>query len=116
MAVMIYRILLPLFFAFFAHIYSPYTNQPWDGGSYLILYFQTIHDLHGSPISLLPFIIEQGIGLIYLIIALFHINIDSKIYLNNHLPSDPIFAMLWSEVEALKATRIKVLDIVGDAA
>lgn len=116
MAVMAYRILLPLFFALFAHVCSPCTNQPWDGGSRLVLYFQTTHDSHGSPISLLPLITEQGIGLTHLIIASFHINVDSEIHLNDHLPSEPIFATLWSEVEALKAAGIKVLGMVGGAA
>jgi hypothetical protein len=81
----------------------------------LVLYAQTHHQPDGSPISLLP-LITQNTGATHVIVAALHINGPGNIHLNDHVPEDSRYDILWSEVRWLQGAGIKVMIMVGGAA
>lgn len=82
----------------------------------LIIYFQTMHDSTGRPISMLPLITEKEIALTHLIVCSFHVNSGSTIHLNDNPPDDPIFDTLWAESNVLRDAGVKVMGMIGGAA
>lgn len=82
----------------------------------LIIYYQTIHDSNGNPISILPLIDEQGIALTHLIVCSLHINQGSEMTLNDKPPSDASFQTLWNETKVLQDAGVRVMGMIGGAA
>ncbi|KAL2174087.1 glycoside hydrolase family 18 protein [Thermothelomyces heterothallicus CBS 202.75] len=90
----------------------------------LMLYHQTTHDATGRPISLLPLVTKQHIGLTHLIVGAFHVHANGTIHLNDHPPWHPRYSTLWAETRILQSSStaggrsggVKVLGMVGGAA
>ncbi|KAH8177162.1 glycosyl hydrolases family 18 domain-containing protein [Sarocladium implicatum] len=83
----------------------------------LVVYYQTLHDPAGKPISILPLLTQPGIAVTHVILAALHINEDaSKLTLNDHSPSHPRHETAWAELRVLQAAGIKVMGLLGGAA
>ncbi|KAI1753566.1 alkaline phosphatase [Xylaria castorea] len=83
----------------------------------LILYYQTLHNPDGTPISILPLLTKPGIHVTHLIVAAIHINDDpDALTLNDHPPSDPRYVTTWAELRIAQASGISVMGMLGGAA
>jgi len=85
----------------------------------VITYYQTHHTPgpDGQPISVLPLITQDGIGLTHLIVGAVHLNLDpNQMTLNDHHPGHQRFDTLWAEMRILQAAGVKVLAMLGGAA
>jgi len=89
---------------------------PPSQGPRLIVYHQTFHDQAGNYHSLIP-LLTSNTGITHVIIAAIHINEDpSSLTLNDHAPDDARYETLWSEVQWLQGSGVKVLGMLGGAA
>ncbi|OAA71496.1 chitinase 3 [Cordyceps fumosorosea ARSEF 2679] len=96
---------------------SPLPPRPTDGLPRLITYYQTLHDDHGKPISILPLITQPGIAVTHVILAALHVNEDpDALTLNDHSPDDPRHQTAWAELRVLQAAGVRVLALLGGAA
>lgn len=83
----------------------------------LITYYQTLHDEHGRPISILPLLTQPGISVTHVILAALHINEDpSALTLNDHVPRHERYTTLWAELRVLQAAGLRVMALLGGAA
>lgn len=83
----------------------------------IVIYHQTHHDPTDRPISILPLLTPPLPSLTNLIIAAVHLNDPpGNITLNDHSPFHPRNETLWSEVNTMQASGIKVSLMLGGAA
>jgi len=90
-------------------------NQTTPAIPRLVIYFQSTHDANGHPVSLLP-LLTPPTSVTHVILSALHVNENGTIHLNDHLPGDPVFSTLWSDVANLRQAGVKIMAMVGGAA
>ena len=89
---------------------------PRGQGPRVILYHQTYHPDNGAYVSLLP-LITNNTGITHIIIAAVHLNEGpGNIALNDDPPDHQKYTTLWSELQWLQASGVKILALLGGAA